>query len=100
MATLGSSNFWPFFICTFIVFATGEYVRYIENDFLTKSLEQNKQRIFNTIASTAIESIITEDIATLDTIVSELVKQDSEISSLSITNEEKNYLYNKKILNQ
>lgn len=101
MKNLPSFKTWPlwaqvtsglFFICTFIVFATGEYVRYIENDFLTKSLEQNKQRIFNTIASTAIESIITEDIATLDTIVSELVKQDSEISSLSITNEEKKLL--------
>jgi len=77
-----------FIICCCIVLATGEYVRRIENHFLIESLEQNQQRILNTIASTAIESIIIEDIATLDTIVSELVEQNTDIYSFSITNEE------------
>ena len=101
MKKLSSYQTWPlwaqitsalFIICSCIVYATGEYVYRIENHFLTESLEQNRQRVFNTISSTAIESIITEDIATLDTIVSELVKQNSDIYSFSITNEENKLL--------
>lgn len=97
MLKIPSFKSWPlwgqvtsvlFIICSCIVLATGEYVRRIENHFLIESLEQNRQRIFNTIASTAIESIIIEDIATLDTIVSELVEQNADIYSFSITNEE------------
>ena len=98
---LGSWPLWAqttsvlFIICICVVLATGEYVRRNEKQFLADSIATNQLNMFNTISSSAIEAIITEDIATLETIVSEIVKQDNDIFSFSISNEDNKLLLKK-----
>ncbi|MDH5660084.1 MAG: hypothetical protein OEY65_03740, partial [Gammaproteobacteria bacterium] len=70
------------------MFAAGESYRHIEYKYQKKNIEKNQQRIINTIASTAIESIIVEDIPILNTIVSQIILDNSDTHSLRITNED------------
>jgi len=76
-------------ICAGIIVTTGEYVRRMEQEFLHETIEANKKRIANSVASSAIEAIIVEDISILNTIISQLVASNSDIQSMTITNEEK-----------
>jgi len=61
----------------------------MEQEFLHETIEANKKRIANSVASSAIEAIIVEDISILNTIISQLVASNSDIQSMTITNEEK-----------
>lgn len=56
--------------------------------YLSETIKQNQKNILNTISSSALESIITEDVASLDTIISELLQSNPTIHSLNISNEE------------
>ena len=96
-------NSWPLwvqitsvllFVYISIIISTNLYVRFIENNYLSKTIDKNQNNILNTITSTAIESIITEDIAALDTIISELKLSNPEIYSINIYNEDKKSLIN------
>ena len=74
-------------ICVGVIVTTGEYVRHMENNFLYESIDANKKRIVNSIASSAIEAIIVEDYAVLSTIISQIVASDADIQHMKITNE-------------
>ena len=82
------------FVYISIIISTNLYVRFIENNYLSKTIEKNQKNILNTITSTAIESIITEDIAAIDTIISELKRSNPTIYSINIYNEDKKSLIN------
>lgn len=97
MKTIFSVKSWPVWaqistvliiFCIGVVYAAGESYRHIEYKYQKKNIEKNQHRIINTIASTAIESIILEDIPILNTIVSQIILENSDIYSLRITNED------------
>lgn len=74
-------------VCTLIVVVTGESVRHREKAYLLKNIEENKTRVMEIIASTALESIITEDVPVLNTIVTQLTASNSDIVELRLENE-------------
>jgi len=75
-------------ICVSVIVTTGEYVRRMENEFLYESIDANKKRIINSIASSAMEAIIVEDISVLSTIISQIVASDADIQYMKISNED------------
>ncbi|MDH5653470.1 MAG: ATP-binding protein [Gammaproteobacteria bacterium] len=74
-------------VCTLVVVATGEYVRHTEKAYLLKNIDENKTRVMEIIATTALESIITEDIPVLHTVVNQLTAANSDIAELRLENE-------------
>jgi len=75
-------------ICLGVIVTTGEFVRHMENEFLYESIDTNKKRIVNSIASSAIEAIIVEDYSVLNSIISQIVASDADIQHMKITNED------------
>jgi len=71
-----------------IALATGAFVRKMETDYLLENLHEQSERAFNTIASTSIDAVITEDAALLETLVAQVLNVEPSIHSLQITNED------------
>ena len=63
-------------------------MHHLGSHYLSESIKQNQKNISDTISSSAIESIITEDIASLDTIITELLRTNPKIYSIIISNED------------
>jgi len=71
-----------------IALATGAFVRKMETEYLLENLHEQSKRTFNTIASTTIDAVITEDAALLETLVSQVISVEPSVHSFQITNEE------------
>jgi len=69
-------------------FLSGILIRDVERDFLLESLTKQSQKTFALLSATSIDAVVTEDLPLLETIVVQSVKNDSEIFSLIIENEE------------
>ena len=50
---------------------------------------ESSNKIFSALAVSALEPVISEDVAGLETIIEQILQQVSEIQSISINNEEK-----------
>lgn len=78
--------------CLLVGYISGKLVRQIEANYLHELQRLYAKKTFQTIISSSIEAIITEDRPVLDTIVKELVDSDEDIYYLSIHNEDGNIL--------
>src|SRR5215813_3567545 len=66
----------------------GEYVRALETRYLLNGLQTQSQRIFALLAAATLDAVIAEDRAVLATMVTQAIRQDPDIVSVTIENEE------------
>jgi len=69
-------------------FLSGIFIYDLEREYLLKNLELQSQKTFNLLSAVSIDAVITEDLPLLETMVTQSVKNDPQILSLIIENEE------------
>jgi signal transduction histidine kinase/DNA-binding response OmpR family regulator len=66
----------------------GEFVRALETKYLRAGLQTQSQRAFALLSAAALDAIIAEDRPVLETIVTQAVRHDPDLVSLTVQNEE------------
>lgn len=67
---------------------TAPIARYMESEFELGQVEEHSRNAFSLLATSVIDAVITEDIPLLETIATRSLKQSSNMTELSIENEE------------
>ncbi len=65
----------------------GEYMRVLETQYLLAGLQIQNQRAFALLAAATLDAVIAENRPVLETIVTQAVRQDPEIVSVTLENE-------------
>jgi len=71
-------------ISTLVGFAAGELIRYIETPHLQQSLQEDDERTLSLLTAAVTESVASEDVPTLETIIQQTISNVPNIYSVEI----------------
>lgn len=76
------------FVAFAVAFVSGAVVKKLETDYLLKNLDRQSEQTFHIITAAALEAVISEDQPLLKTIVQQVAREEADLLSINILNEE------------